>query len=245
MTATLNLQQVSEYLLATEETGLPISLLKRHLQMVGEKGVCDPQLSGLHKSGLYTDLLEASRLGNLGSVDRTIFRHLLGLPMAETVAVTGLPGVASYDPATGIYRWEVDYDQTIAEKLAVKDPSRIGWATDYATDEKFPDERCGKRVVTGRIWYPGKNMGQDDLPKKCNGTLALPKELIDFARAFPRPAFDNDLPLAGAGQFWTNADGHRYYLCLDRGDAERRLSDVWLNPGEQLGDVWRFLVLDK
>ncbi|MCC7160267.1 hypothetical protein IT399_00860 [Candidatus Nomurabacteria bacterium] len=52
-----------------------------------------------------------------------------------------------------------------------------------------------------------------------NKVLARPKELIDFSRAFPRPALDNDMPLAAPGQFWLSADGFRRFLSLRRNGA--------------------------
>lgn len=163
---------------------------------------------------------------------------------AFVTALAGSP-VPTFDPATGTFRWEVNYDETIATKIAVKDPNSLAWATDYATDEKFPDDRKGKRVITGRIWFPNRYMKQDALEHEAPGILARSKELIDFSKAFPRPLLDGDMPLAAPGQFWTLAGGDRYYLCLGRDDAERDLDDVWLSPVEEWDGSWRFLVLDK
>ena len=162
---------------------------------------------------------------------------------AFVTAVAG-PSVPMFDPATGTFRWEVNYDETIAAKIAVKDPS-LAWATDYATDQKFPDDRTGKRIVTGRIWFPNCYLKQNGSTRDAPGILARPKELIDFSKAFPCPALDSDMPLAAPGQFWTDAYGRRHCLYLDRHGASRDLNCVWLHPFEEWGDLWRFLVLDK
>ncbi len=153
--------------------------------------------------------------------------------------------VPTFDPATGTFRWQVNYDETTAAKIAVKDTKSLAWATDHATDEKFPDDRKGKRVVMGRIWFPNCYMKQDALEHEAPGILARPKELIDFSKTFPRPTLDNDMPLAGPGQFWADADDNRYYLYLDRLGVGRSLSKIGLGPRGEWFDSWRFLVLDS
>jgi hypothetical protein len=164
--------------------------------------------------------------------------------IAAFVSAIAGPPVPSYDPATGLYRWLVNYDETIAEKLKNLDPATIGWATDYATDEKFPENRTGTKIVTGRIYHPNKVMRQNAVEQEAKGTLAFPKELIDFLRAFPRPMLDGDLPLAAAGQFWSSPHGNRYYLYAHRFGEERYLNYVWLSPSEEWSGYWRFLVLE-
>ncbi|MCC7160689.1 hypothetical protein IT399_03145, partial [Candidatus Nomurabacteria bacterium] len=71
----------------------------------------------------------------------------------------------TFDLATGKFRWETNYDESIVKKTAVKDPNSFAWATNYATDEKFPDNRKGKRIVTGRIRHFGKEMSQEAIDK--------------------------------------------------------------------------------
>lgn len=158
------------------------------------------------------------------------------------------PFKPTFDLATGTYRWETNYDETLATKIAVKDPLSLAWATDYATDQKFPDERKGKKIVSGRIQYFGKEMSQEVIEqwaKENNKVLAQPKELVDFSRVFPRPALDEHMPLVAPGQFWLSTGGSRSFLYLDRDDAERGLGSAWFGPGGQWGVSWRFLVLDK
>ena len=174
----------------------------------------------------------------------------MGRGIAAFVDAIAGPSVPTFDPATGTFRWEVDYDQSIAEKTAEseRDSKSLAWVTDYASDAKFPDNRSGKRVVAGRIKYFNKSMGQDEIRQWAwdnNKILARPKELINFSRAFPRPALDNDMPLAAPGQFWTDADGDRRYLCLNHVDTGRGLSPEWLHPTEEWPGYWGFLVLDK
>ena len=158
------------------------------------------------------------------------------------------PAVPTFDLVTGTFRWETNYNESITTKIAMKDPNSVAWATDYATDEKFPDERKGKKIVSGRVQYFEKVMSQEAIElwaKENNKILARPKELIDFSRAFPRPALDEHMPLAAPGQFWQDSDGDRGFLYLGRGGAERELYDVWFGPEVQWDDDWGFLVLDK
>jgi len=75
------LKQAGDFLSAIAGTEISIPVAKRHLQLVGEKGVCDSQLVALHQSGLYTDLLEAAKAGHLEQVDRPVFCHILGFPL--------------------------------------------------------------------------------------------------------------------------------------------------------------------
>ena len=153
------------------------------------------------------------------------------------------PPVPSYDPVINLYRWLVNYDETIAEKLKKLDPKTIGWATDYATDEKFPDSRKGMSIVAGKPIHFGNIMHHDRLEREVNGRLSRPKEFIDFLKAFPRPALDEHMPLTSAGQFWTNSLGNRYFLYSRLYDEGRRLDDLWMSPGDEWDARWRFLVL--
>jgi len=80
MTATLNMQDFIELMQAIDGTGLSVSVVRQHIARVGEQGVCDSQLTVLHRSGLDADIYEAAKAGTLGVVDRTVLRHVLRLP---------------------------------------------------------------------------------------------------------------------------------------------------------------------
>jgi len=147
---------------------------------------------------------------------------------------------------------EVNYDETIAEKLdGITDSKRIGWRTDWATDEKFPDVRKGKRRFKASAINFGRLMsdeGKGSIAEWCANNKkirATPKEGIDLAKVSLRPKLDNVMPLALAGQFFVDQYGHRDALCFDRGGDERHLSRVWLGPSGLWDGRWWFLVLEE
>jgi len=85
----------------------------RHLlKVVDEKNLSGDQLAELHDSGLLTDLLEVAKEDLLGGVDRTVYRHVLGLPsrledMEACLRLHGevtIPAGAAYNPAQGLNR---------------------------------------------------------------------------------------------------------------------------------------------
>lgn len=143
----------------------------------------------------------------------------------------------------------VDYNETIAAKLAtVTDPKVIGWRTDWATDERFPDVRKGKKRYRASTVYFGQPIKQDTLEGWCRENkkiLATPKPGIDLARISPRPKLDEVMPLAFAGQFFVSAGGGRRALYFSHGGGGRYLCLVWLGPGGQWHDDWWFLVLEE
>jgi hypothetical protein len=145
--------------------------------------------------------------------------------------------------------FEVNYDETIAAKIAGNaDPKRIGWNTDWATDQKFPDTRKGKKRYKASAVRFGKLMPDEDVEQWCKENKkirATPKEGIDLALVSPRPKLDNVMPLTMAGQFFVDARRARGALCFDRRGVRRRLRGCWLGPSEQWGDGWWFLVLEE
>lgn len=144
------------------------------------------------------------------------------------------PFAPTFNPATGTFRWEVNYDETIAQKISVR--ALMVEVSGYATDENFPDDRKGKRIVTGRIKHW----------RETGGILGRPKELLDFNRAFPPTMFNGQMPLVAPGQFYPSPNGNDGYLYLDHLDVRRRLGVVWRNPtGEEWRVGWGFLVLDE
>jgi hypothetical protein len=147
--------------------------------------------------------------------------------------------VSTFDTTTGIYRFEVDFDETLEKKVGHVDDNTIGWSTPYAVEEKFPDKRTGRQIVEAKIVFPDRYTSQND-SAIANGLC--PKELVALARAFPRPALDEHMPLVAPGQFWTDAGGNRFFLYLSRNGAGRELDVVWLNRDAQWNDHWRFLV---
>lgn len=142
-----------------------------------------------------------------------------------------------------------DYDETIAAKLAaVADPRVIGWHTNWATDERFPDAQRGKKRYRASAVHFGQSIEQDALEGWCRENkkvLATPKPGIDLARISPRPKLDEVMSLVLAGQFFVDADGDRSALNFHRDGVRRDLGDVWLGPGERWDDGWWFLVLEE
>jgi len=143
----------------------------------------------------------------------------------------------------------VDYDETIAAKLlAVTDPKAVGWRTDWATDEKFPDARTGTKRYKASAVYFGRQMSDEDVETWCKAhgkKRATPKEGIDLARVSPRPKLDGVMPLALVGQFFVDADGDRDALYFRRSGDGRGLSYVWLFRGVRWDAHWWFLVLEE
>lgn len=147
--------------------------------------------------------------------------------------------------------FDVNYDETIADKLTViTDPKKIGWVNkDWATDEKFPDARTGKKRFKASAVSFGRAMLEENVGRWCKDNKkvhATPKEGIDIARVSSRPKLDNVMPLALAGQFFVDARDRRHTLYFYCDSAERRLSSVWLGPdkGQWPGNWW-FLVLEE
>ena len=148
---------------------------------------------------------------------------------------------------------EVDYDPSIAQKLAgITDPKQIAWHNrEWATDEKFPDTRKGKKrykVSAVNFGLLMSDEGDGSIAEWCANNKkirATPKEGIDLAKVSPRPKLDKVMPLALAGQFFVDASGYRgalyFYLFGDR----RGLYLVWLDPDERWSDDWWFLVLEE
>jgi hypothetical protein len=150
--------------------------------------------------------------------------------------------------------FEVNYDETIASKIAGNaDPTRIGWHNrEWATDEKFPDTRKGKKHYKVSAVNFGRLMpdeGDRSIAEWCANNKkirATPKEGIDIALVNPRPKLDKVMPLAMAGQFFVGTSGHRCALYFRLEDGGKRfLSGVWLDPGGQWNGHWWFLVLEE
>jgi hypothetical protein len=162
----------------------------------------------------------------------------------------------SYNAATGRYTWMVDYDESITLKLDVLYPGTM-YTTDVC-DEHFPEERHGKKIVSGRIWHPNVELRQRELEEKADGILARPKESVDFAKAFPRPTLGNNVWLAAPGQLWETLGGpfdldrdQRCMVFMD--DPNWRMVETYSAILDTLlnwdlptwEDRWSFLILDK
>ena len=143
-----------------------------------------------------------------------------------------------------------NYGETIAEKLAGNDdPKRISWHNrDWATDEKFPDVRTGKKRYKASAVCFRKAMPDEDVAGWCvdnKKVRATPKEGIGLALVSPRPKLDNVMPLALAGQFLVGAGGDRDALYFHRNGDKRHLNNVWLRMDVQWSDDCWFLVLEE
>ena len=219
-----------------------LSLLTR----VNDKGLSSARLEAHFDTGLISDLLDVDPR----KVNRAEFRKVIGHP-----EVLPIPTEKPKDKPTIVElgEFEANYDETIAEKIAGNaNPKRIGWHNrEWATDEKFPDSRKGKkRFKAGAVNF-GRLMpdeGDDSVAQWCKDNKkirATPKEGIDIALVNPRPKLDKVMPLALAGQFFVGARGDRGALCFILDGGERGLVSVWLRPVEQWYDDWWFLVLEE
>jgi len=173
-----------------------------------------------------------------------------GLPDAKPVAPAEEP--KNEPTIIELGEFEVNYDESIAQKLAgIIDPKCVGWRTDWATDDKFPDARKGKKRFKASAVNFGRLMpdeGDGSIAEWCANNKkirATPKEGIDLAKVSPRPKLDNVMPLAMAGQFFVHALGNRRALYLFHDGDGRLLDCVWLVPDGQWNDDWWFLVLEE
>ena len=149
--------------------------------------------------------------------------------------------------------FELNRSETIAAKLAaITDSKAVGYRTNWATDEKFPDTRTGKvRVRASAVCFRRPIMsqkGKDNVEAWClknKKILALPKDGIDIAKVSARPKLDNVMPLVMAGQFFVDANGDRSALYFNLNGNLRGLDVVCRSPGEQWCDFWWFLVLEE
>lgn len=89
--ATLNVSDVTDFLRMADETGISLSVLGHHLRRLKERGVCEKQLTLLHRSGLDADLMEVVKQGRLDQVDRIVFRHVLGLSPKDVMSSFEFP----------------------------------------------------------------------------------------------------------------------------------------------------------
>ena len=215
-----------------------ISLLSR----VQDKDLSLARLEAHFDTGLISDLLDVDPR----KVNRAEFRKVIGHPDAHPALVEE----PKLEPTIiELGEFTVNYDETIAKKLkGIKDPKAIGWRTDWATDEKFPDARKGTKLYKASAVHFGRLMPDEDVEQWCKDNKkirATPKEGIDIANVSPRPKLDNVMPLALAGQFFVGANRDRRALYFYRLDAGRNLSFVWLIPGEQWRAYWWFLVLEE
>lgn len=151
--------------------------------------------------------------------------------------------VPSFDPATGKFTWMVNYDETIAEKIAaaIADPLFLDDSSYCVRDRNFPDERKGNRIVVGRIWHPDFEIEPRFIGKESGGVPSRPKELIDFNKSFPLPELNVDMQLVAPGQAWVDERDVRrcYYPHLNfNGEGlhreKRELSYHYLSRGLEL-----------
>ena len=168
----------------------------------------------------------------------------------EFVATQAVPKPPKIEPTVvELGEFDLNRGEKIATKLAgVTDAKYIGYQTPMVTDENFPDQRTGKVRVRASAVCFHQLMAQDGIEKWCarnRKVLALPRDGIDIARVSPRPALDNVMPLAMAGQFFVDTLGYRHALYFDPDGYERRLDDVWLHPDEPWNAYWWFLVLEE
>ena len=185
----------------------------------------------------------------LGELKKFVKRQPCWVPkkVAETQKSAEEPKLRPTIVELGVH--EFDYDMSIVNKLAaISDPKQIAWRTEWATDEKFPDDRTGKKRFKVSAVHFGQWMAHDAVEAWCaenKKILARGKEGIDLAAILPRPQMDNVMSLALAGQFFVGAYGNRRALYFSRLGDERGLRDCWLGPVGLWRDFWWFLVLEE
>lgn len=151
----------------------------------------------------------------------------------------------SFDSVSRRFRCLADYDESIAEKVAKRKLGSLISSSEHATDENYPDERRGKKVVSGRLWFNKEPVSQDALEQAGGGIGARPKELIDFIRAFPFISLGEGVHLVAPGQY-QEVGGRRFYLCLRSSEGGGcDLVRVYLFPDNKWDKGWGFLILDR
>ncbi len=144
----------------------------------------------------------------------------------------------------------VNYDQTMVQKLAVRDPKRIGWRQKFwCEDEQFPDTRTGQRAYRARAVLFGRPVTEEEVIEWCrrrNVQRATPKEGIDIALASPRPRLDHVMPLLLGGQHRVDpGDGwHRSWLRFNMDSRGERCLVHWYLGRSTMhaGDMWELIL---
>ncbi|QQG37539.1 MAG: hypothetical protein HYS26_02820 [Candidatus Kaiserbacteria bacterium] len=216
-----------------------LSLLHR----VDDKKLSLKRLEEHFDAGLISDLLDVDPR----TVVREEFRRVIGHPAALPASSGGpLPEPTIVE----LGEFEVNYDETIASKLAGNaDPGRINPHNEmWAPVEKFADPREGKKRFKASAINFGEPMLDQDVERWCEinkKVQAAPKEGIDIALASPRPKLDNVMPLVLSGKPSVSGSGCRsvLFFCLE-GEA-RDLGVILLAPTQPwIGHQW-LLVLEE
>ncbi len=187
----------------------------RHLlKVVDEKSLSGDQLARLHDSGLFTDLLEATQKG-LDGVDRTVYRHILGLPVH----------MKDGENAT-IYSIVVDYDMSVED--AVKG-GRYDWSNSDITTKNFPTTRTGVSTVDVELVHFNRAISTDDALTELKKQGLRPAELHELlALGRERPDLQRGFPVVALGSLWQSRFGYRFAPCLGRDGSERDLYLYWV-----------------
>ncbi|MBP9771382.1 MAG: hypothetical protein KBD16_00440 [Candidatus Pacebacteria bacterium] len=141
----------------------------------------------------------------------------------------------TFDPATGTFRWEVNCDETIADKVRRVYRKSVSGMSEYQIDkidEQFPDTRKGKHVITGTIFLPDlQHMEWEEVEEGCGvGIPARPKDLLDFGMSFPRPMPGSEMSLVAFGQADGDVYGNRCYTALMPNGRGRQFQKCWIHP---------------
>lgn len=123
------------------------------------------------------------------------------------------PCVTSFDRSTGVFRFEVNYDESIAEKLAT---AKLRCVAKNLKDENLPDYRVGKKIVEARIFRLKDYARLSKIGIRQGETLVTPKELLDFLDNFwALPDFAMPHTLLAARQFWLDPEGNMHFFCFN------------------------------
>ncbi|MCI5108567.1 MAG: hypothetical protein MRY49_01840 [Candidatus Pacebacteria bacterium] len=216
--ATLNVSDVTVFLSAADETGISLTVLGHHLRRIKEQGVCEKQLTLLHRSGVDSDFLEAVRAGNLENVDRAIFRHVLGLSPKGSVVVTHSLNTAD-DPYTP-NNWSIEeHDKSLGT----------------VTLEKRSD---GELYLNGRMVtlyldpeQEKGTVGGHKLRERLKGKMVLNATILDYLRENPELIPDSwkGKSIFFWGTVYCDSGGYLYVRFLYWNDDAWSWNYYWLD----------------
>ena len=196
------------------------------LEVIGDTP-CD-QLQKLLGSGLFSDLLLLD-VANIDSVDRNVFRRVIGLePLGISAMITS-------------YIVSIDYNRSVKNGIKA---GNYDLKNNDITSDNFPSREVGTRESQIKLFHFGKIMGTDEVLGGIDRQGYRPiilKELLALGEKYPN--LQRKFPIIGLGSVWRNSNGPYCCPCLDGDGLERDLSLYWI--GSRWDVICRFAAVRK
>lgn len=145
---------------------------------------------------------------------------------------------STFDLATGICRFAVDFGKTLEEMIAA---GRYDWRNEDITAARFPIIGTGMVTVDAKLFHFGKDMSSDAVERELKAAgyrAATIAELLAFGATFPE--VQRQFPVVALGSVGS-VSGDRRVPCLRRWFVERNLDLRWRDD-DWRGD-YRFLAV--